>query len=129
MARLVAPDTMQRMTRSILIVDDHAGFRRAARALLDAEGFEVVGEAADGRSALAAVGRLRPDVVLLDIQLPDQDGFAVADAIAEGTVRPLVILISSRDRSSYGPQLETAEVAGFLAKSRLTGAAIRALVG
>lgn len=120
---------MHGMTRTILIVDDHPGFRRAARALLDAEGFEVVGEAGDGRSALGEVDRLRPGVVLLDVQLPDLDGFAVADLIAAAAEAPLVILVSSRDRGSYGPQLDAAAVAGFIPKSGLTGAAIRALIG
>jgi DNA-binding NarL/FixJ family response regulator len=120
---------MHAVSRTILIVDDHAGFRRAARALLIAEGFEIVGEADHGRAALAAVERLRPGVVLLDIQLPDLDGFAVADAIAGEDDPPIVILVSSRDRSAYGPQLDAADVAGFIPKSRLTGAAIRAILG
>ena len=117
------------MTRTILIVDDHAGFRRAARALLTAEGFHVVGEAPDGRSALSEAGRLRPEVVLLDIQLPDLDGFAVAAALAATEHPPLVILVSSRDGASYDPQLTEANVAGFLPKGSMTGAAIRAITG
>jgi CheY-like chemotaxis protein len=72
------PCDHQPMARTVLIVDDHAPFRAVARALLQLEGFEVVGEAADALSALEAVGRLRPDVVVLDIQLPDLDGFEVA---------------------------------------------------
>ncbi len=115
------------MNRTVLIVDDHPGFRRSARALLDAEGFLVVGEAADGRTALAEVARLRPELVLLDIQLPDLDGFAVAVAISTSERQPTVILISSRDRASYAPQLETAPVAGFITKANLTGRAIRAV--
>jgi DNA-binding NarL/FixJ family response regulator len=120
---------MRLMTHTILIVDDHAGFRRAARALLTADGFTVVGESADGREAIAAAERLRPAVVLLDIQLPDIDGFQVAGALAAMVAPPEVVLISSRDRASYGPQLMDAPVAGFLPKSQLTGAAIRALTG
>ncbi len=120
---------MRPMTQTILIVDDHAGFRRAARATLLADGFEVVGEAADGRDALAAAERLRPAVVLLDIQLPDIDGFQVALGLAALVPPPAVVLISSRDRASYGPQLAVAPVAGFLPKSHLTGAAIRVLTG
>jgi DNA-binding NarL/FixJ family response regulator len=116
------------MARTILVVDDHAGFRRSARALLTAEGFDVVGEAADGRSALAEVQRLRPSLVLLDIQLPDIDGFAVASALDATPDPPSVILISSRDRASYAPQLERANVAGFIAKNRLDGDEIRALL-
>ena len=59
------------MAWSLLIVDDHAGFRAGARALLQVDGFEVLGEAPDGESALEAARRLRPRVVLLDIQLPE----------------------------------------------------------
>jgi two-component system response regulator EvgA len=116
------------MPRSILIVDDHPGFRQAARALLEAEGFTVVGEASDGEAALAEAERLRPAVVLLDVQLPDIDGFQVATALAAMVAPPEVVLISSRDRASYGPQLTDAPVAGFLPKSHLTGEAIRALM-
>jgi len=116
------------MSRTILVVDDHAGFRRSVRALLTAEGFDVVGEARDGRSALFEAERLRPTLVLLDIQLPDMDGFAVADALAVAPYSPAVILISSRERASYGPQLEVAKVSGFIAKNQINGDAIRALV-
>lgn len=129
MPALAAAATMPPMTQTILIVDDHAGFRRAARALLLADGFEVVGEAAEGREALEVADRLRPAVVLLDIQLPDIDGFQVAAGLALLAPPPAVVLISSRDRASYGPQLAGAPVTGFLPKSHLTGAAIRALTG
>ena len=77
------------MATTVLIVDDHPGFRASARMLLEAEGFDVVGEAGDGRSGLDAAAELRPDVVLLDIQLPDMDGFAVAAGLnINGTGRP-----------------------------------------
>ena len=72
------------MGRTLLIVDDHAGFRTFARALLESEGYDVVGEAADGASAVAAARRLRPAIVLLDIALPDIDGFAVCEQITDG---------------------------------------------
>lgn len=120
---------MTRMTRTILIVDDHARFRRSVRSLLVAEAFDVVGEAADGRAAIAEADRLHPEVVLLDVQLPDQDGFAVAAALAAVPSPPMIILISSRDRGSYELQLRDAKVAGFISKSHLTGVAIRALTG
>jgi DNA-binding NarL/FixJ family response regulator len=120
---------MVKMARTVLIVDDHAGFRRAARALLAAEGFDVVGEAADGEDALAAAARLQPDVVLLDIQLPDVDGFAVAERLAASTESPDVILISSRSAREYGGRVEAAAALGFISKRLLTGAAIRAIVG
>jgi DNA-binding NarL/FixJ family response regulator len=118
---------MSRMTDTILVVDDHAGFRRSIRALLRAEGFDVVGEAPDGRTAITETERLRPALVLLDIQLPDIDGFAVASALAGFAEPPEVILISSRDRDAYAPQLDVAPVAGFITKNQLNGAAIRSL--
>lgn len=81
---------------TVLIVGDHAGFRVQARALLEADGFSVVGEAADGTSGLRAARSLRPDLVLLDIGLPDIDGFEVADQLAIDLAPSLVVLISSR---------------------------------
>jgi DNA-binding NarL/FixJ family response regulator len=114
---------------TVLIVDDHPGFRSAARALLEAEGFEVVGEAADGESGLAAAERLRPGLVLLDIQLPDLDGFAVAERLASSQSPPAVVLVSSRDRSAYRRRLAGSPARGFVSKSDLSGAAVAALVG
>jgi DNA-binding NarL/FixJ family response regulator len=114
---------------TVLIVDDHDGFRESAQALLEAEGFAVVGCAADGVSALAAVQRLRPEVVLVDIQLPDLDGFAVARRLAAATDPPRVVLISSRDAAAYGRRLDAAPACGFLAKRELSGASLAALVG
>jgi len=114
---------------TVLIVDDHDGFRESARALLEAEGFAVVGCAPDGASALAAVRRLRPEVVLLDVQLPDLDGFAVAEQLAAVPGPPRVVLISSRDAAAYGRRLGTAPVCGFLAKRELSGASLAALAG
>src|SRR5690242_20151254 len=114
---------------TVLIVDDHDGFRESARALLEAEGFAVVGDAADGAAALAAAQRLRPDVVLLDVQLPDVDGFAVAERLAALREPPRVVLISSRDAAAYGPRLDAAPACGFLAKRELSGASLAALVG
>lgn len=113
----------------MLIVDDHGGFRESAQALLEAEGFAVVGGAADGAAALAAVQRLRPEVVLLDIQLPDVDGFVVARQLAAAPDPPRVVLISSRDAAVYGRRLDAAPVCGFLAKRELSGASLAALVG
>jgi DNA-binding NarL/FixJ family response regulator len=126
-ARAIWQDQRVRMT--VLIVDDHGGFRESARALLEAEGFAVVGSAPDGASALAAVRRLRPEVVLLDIQLPDLDGFAVAEQLAAVPDPPRVVLISSRDAAAYGPRLGAAPVCGFLAKRELSGASLAALAG
>jgi CheY-like chemotaxis protein len=110
---------------SVLIVDDHAGFRAAARAVLEAAGFEIVGEAGDGATALEQAAALDPDVVLLDIQLPDVDGFAVAEQLAGG---PVVVLISTRAESAYRNRLDTTTARGFIPKADLTGPALAAFV-
>jgi DNA-binding NarL/FixJ family response regulator len=115
------------VSRSVLIVDDHAGFRQMARALLQAAGFDVVGEAADGETALTEAARLRPALVLLDIQLPDLDGFEVAARLARYADPPAVVLTSSRAVSSYRQRLAGSPVLGFIAKSELTGQALTAL--
>ena len=112
----------------MLIVDDHAEFRSSARALLDAEGFEVVGEAPDGPGAIEAVARLRPDVVLLDIQLPGPDGLIIAEQLADAPRPPAVVLISSRDARAYGPRLQETSAKGFIQKGALSGEAIIALL-
>ncbi|HEV8555489.1 MAG TPA: response regulator [Actinophytocola sp.] len=114
---------------TILIVDDHEGFRASARAMLEAEGLNVVGEAADGAAAVDAVCALRPQIVLLDIQLPGSDGLSVAEVLAELADPPAVVLISSRDMSAYGPRLHRSRARGFLTKSALSGEAIADLVG
>jgi DNA-binding NarL/FixJ family response regulator len=115
------------MARTLLIVDDHAGFRIWARAVLEAGGFDVVGEAADGASAIAEARRLRPDVVLLDIRLPDIDGFQVAQRLAQADA-PAVVLVSSRDASDYGRRIESSPAVGFIPKAELTGTAMEALL-
>jgi DNA-binding NarL/FixJ family response regulator len=117
------------MRPSVLIVDDHAAFRESASALLKAEGFDVVGAAADGAEAIAEVQRLRPEIVLVDVQLPGLDGFAVAERLAQTAGAPTVILISSRDAAAYGSRVDEAPVRGFLAKRSLSGAALAGLVG
>ena len=117
------------MAETVLIVDDHAPFRALARALLQLEGFKVVGEAADARSALEAVARLRPRVVVLDVQLPDLDGFEVARRLAAAGDPPAIVLVSTRDSSSYRRRLADSPARGFIPKSDLSGAAVAALVG
>ncbi|MFE9446197.1 response regulator transcription factor [Streptomyces sp. NPDC006602] len=117
------------MTHTVLVVDDHAGFRAAMRALLEADDFEVVGEAASGAQAVACAERLKPVLVLLDVRLPDVDGIAVAVRLAELDEPPFVVLMSSRDAAVYGPRLRQAPVRGFLPKSELSGAALRRLLG
>jgi DNA-binding NarL/FixJ family response regulator len=113
----------------VLIVDDHPSFRASARVLLEAEGFDVVGEAADGAAALTEAGRLRPEVVLLDVQLPDIDGFDVAARLTGDADSPTVILVSSRDGSDFGTLVAESGARGFIAKGDLCGAALTALLG
>ena len=114
----------------VLIVDDHDGFRMTARALLEAEGFDVVGEAANGVAALRAVDELHPDLVLLDVQLPDFDGFEVAARmLARNGDAPAIVMTSSRDASEYGALVERSGARGFIAKGELSGPALAALVG
>jgi len=116
------------MPGTVLIVDDHATFRALARRMLEAHGYEVVGEADSAAAALDAVARLSPTVVLLDVQLPDVDGFAVTEELARGEHPPAVVLVSSRDASAYRRRVSGSPARGFLAKSELTGAAFATLV-
>jgi DNA-binding NarL/FixJ family response regulator len=116
------------MPATVLIVDDHAMFRAMARRMLETQGYEVVGEADTAAAAVGAVTRLRPDIVLLDVQLPDLDGFAVAEQLARRERVPTIVLISSRDASSYRRRLSDSPARGFLPKSELTAAAFSALV-
>ena len=113
----------------MLIVDDHASFRSLARRLLVAEGFDVVGEAGDAADAFVAVRSLAPDVVLLDIRLPDLDGFGVAEVLAGDEDAPAVVLVSSRSRGDYGPRVDASPALGFIAKHDLTGDALRDVLG
>jgi DNA-binding NarL/FixJ family response regulator len=122
------PDT-EPVGRRVLIVDDHESFRALARELLQLAGYVVVGEAADGRAALSASERLRPSIVLLDIQLPDTDGFEVAARLAEQDETPAVVLTSSRDSGAYRGRLAASPARGFIPKAELTGAALAAVIG
>ena len=116
------------MSRTVLVVDDHNGFRARARLLLEAEGYEVIGEAADGQTAVAEARRLRPDVVLLDVQLPDLDGFDVAARITEDRDAPAVVLTSSRDWSDSAELIVRSGARGFVPKDQLSGAAVKELL-
>ncbi len=113
---------------TILIVDDDPRFRTQARDVLEADGFVVIGEAVDGASGLEAAQTLRPDYVLLDIGLPDIEGFEVAKTLAVNGPPPLVVLTSSRDARAYGRRLTNGHSVGFIPKERISGPAIRALV-
>ena len=116
------------MGRTVLIVDDHSGFRACARQMLEADGFEIVGEAADAASAIAAARDLRPDIVLLDIQLPDIDGLEASEQIATLNGRTQIVLVSSRDISDYGKAIAESPARGFIPKSELSGTALRELI-
>ena len=124
-----APCDHPDVARTVLIVDDHPSFRATARAVLESEGFEVVGEAADGAGALVAVRERRPELVLLDVQLPDIDGFEVTRRLRANGFPPDVVLVSSRDASDYGELIAESGALGFVPKADLSGAAVRALLG
>ena len=113
------------MATRVLIVDDHTAFRSRAKRMLEAEGFEVVGEAADGASGVDAAQRLAPDVVLLDLQLPDTTGFEVAEEITPG---PAVVITSTREDDGYDARARRSGACGFVSKSDLSGAAIEELL-
>jgi two-component system nitrate/nitrite response regulator NarL len=114
---------------TVLIVDDHEGFRHVARALLEADGIEVVGEAADGESAIAEAERLRPRLVLLDVHLPGMDGFEVAARLGEASDPPAVVLTSSHAADSYRRRLMHSPARAFIPKGELSGKALAALLG
>ena len=115
------------VTQTVLIVDDHPSFRASARAILEADGFSIVGEAEDGATGLALLRRLRPDVVLLDVQLPDMSGFDVCVECGDLDTTS-VVLVSSRDATDYGSLIESSGARGFVPKADLSGAAILSLI-
>jgi DNA-binding NarL/FixJ family response regulator len=117
------------MPTTVLIVDDHPSFRGSARAILEADGFQVVGEADDGSSAVAAANALHPDVVLLDIQLPDSSGFDVCvQLLALNGHSPSVVLVSSREACDYGELIASSGACGFVPKAELSGDAVQSLL-
>jgi len=109
------------MATTVLIVDDHSAFRSRARRMLEADGYTVVGEAGDGASAIEAARRLAPDLVLLDLQLPDRSGFAVAAEITAATSSPAVVMTSTRDGSDFAAMARRNGARGFLHKELLSG--------
>jgi DNA-binding NarL/FixJ family response regulator len=116
------------MPMTVLIVDDHGSFRSVARKLLEHHGYRVVGEARDGESALEAVRRLQPDVVLLDVQMPGIDGFEVAALLNANANPPAVVLVSSRDESDFGKLIAKSGARGFIGKDDLSGPALAELL-
>jgi len=113
---------------NVLIVDDHPGFRASARRLLASHGYEIVGEAASGKEALEAVRSLEPQLVLLDVGLPDADGIELARALSERHPEARVVVVSSRDREEVEPLLDGAGAAGFIPKAELSASALRDLL-
>lgn len=116
------------MARTVLIVDDHPEFRARALSLLEAEGLEVVGQAADGATAIEAATALRPDLVLLDVRLPDIDGFEVARRLMELDARPEIVLTSSHACEDFASLIAASPARGFLCKDNVSGPALRALL-
>lgn len=99
-----------------------------ARRMLEDAGFEVVGEAGDGARALATVAKSRPRLVLLDVQLPDTDGFTVAAELARTNPDTVIVLTSVRSAADYGVDRLATAAAPFIAKAELSGAALEDLV-
>jgi CheY-like chemotaxis protein len=126
-AGTAVPDD-QRMGTGVLIVDDNARFRSRARRCLEADGYTVVAEAADGASALSAVARHRPEVVLLDIQLPDLSGLVVAERLTRAPDPPAVVLTSTHDPADFGERLALCGARGFVPKAELSGEWLSALL-
>lgn len=112
-----------------LIVDDHAGFRTSARRLLEGEGYEVVGEAESAGEALAVAEETRPDLALVDVQLPDLDGFELAERLSALDPALQIVLTSSRAGDDYGRSVEASVARGFVPKAELSGARLSALLG
>jgi len=112
------------MARTVLIVDDHPGFRASARRMLEAGGFEVAGEVADGASARRVNRQLHPDVILLDVQLPDADGIELAGELSGTDGHPSVVLCSSRTAEELGAGLDSSGALGFVPKDELTVASV-----
>ena len=112
----------------VLVVDDHAGFRGAVRRLLERSGLEVVGEVADGASAIVAARGLLPDIVILDVGLPDTSGFDVAAKLSEQRPAPLTILVSSRKGPGDDERALAVGAHAYLDKSDLEADTVDALI-
>jgi DNA-binding NarL/FixJ family response regulator len=113
---------------AVLIVDDNPRFRARARRRLEDDGWNVVAEAADGASALTTARRHQPDIVLLDIGLPDVSGLAVAEQLAREPDGPAVVLTSTHDAADFGERIAHCGARGFLPKTELSGAALAAIL-
>jgi DNA-binding NarL/FixJ family response regulator len=116
------------MRTSLLLVDDDEAFRAAARAVLDSAGFDVTAESATGMGALSLAAAAPSTVMLLDVQLPDIDGFEVVRRLRAASASPTVVLISTREAADYGRRIVDSGAAGFITKARLSGASLRAIL-
>ncbi len=117
------------MRETVLIVDDHPSFRASARRMLEANGYDVVGELDNGDGVVAAVAKLNPEVVLLDVHLPDIDGFEVTRRLLDGNgASPQIVLISSHDVTDLDEAVGACGARGFVAKSELSAEAISLLI-
>jgi CheY-like chemotaxis protein len=112
----------------VLLVDDDERFRGLARRTLEADGVDVVAEVGNGAEVADAVRSWAPDVVLLDIGLPDVDGLRVARRLRDAGGAPVVILISTRDQE-YGERVAIGVAAGYVPKDALSLAAILQVTG
>ena len=112
------------MRPRIVIVDDDPSFLATVRLLLEAEGFVVVGEALNGLDGVAAVLELEPDIALVDVNLPDIDGFEVVERLADGERSPPVVLTSIRSASDFGDLVERSHAQGFITKAEMSGEAL-----
>jgi DNA-binding NarL/FixJ family response regulator len=121
-------DSIPGVQRTVLIVDDHEGFRTCARRTLELDGWEVVGEAPDGASGIEAAGRLAPALVLLDIGLPDFNGFEVAARLRTNRTAAAIVFISTHDAADFGGLPRDSHALGFLPKAELSGAALAGLL-
>jgi CheY-like chemotaxis protein len=114
------------VSRSVLVVDDDATFRELASRMLAGSGFQVVGEASSVAEALTRAGELRPDAALVDIALPDGDGFSLARRLRELSLR--VVLTSTDAGATSESALRRSGATGFLPKHQLSGQALRRLL-
>jgi DNA-binding NarL/FixJ family response regulator len=114
------------MARTVVIVDDHADFRAQATALLRDAGYDVIGACPDARTARHTIPALHPDLVLLDVQLPDADGFDLAATLPAG---PTIVLISTREAADYGTRIHRSPAAAFITKADLSGPTLAQAIG
>lgn len=113
------------MPRRLLIVDDDPRFRQLMKLLLaDAPEFEVVGEAHKGSSALTVAREVGPDVILLDVNLPDTTGFELAPQLSAEAESASIVMTSSRGDDTYEQLAQEAGASGFVPKEELSAAAL-----